>query len=115
MKKYLSKIACLALAVIALCAMCMIPASASSVLSGLQAAEAELMSTGMSIVKTVVVPFGEFICLAVLVFLIIGMVGAHNKGEPYKNKIVGIVVVIAVMILLLAFGIWGPQLIGQGG
>ncbi len=93
--------------------MCGIMALAVSadVESGLNDAKEELLESGMNILSNVFVPIGEFICLAVLVYLIITAIGKHRENEGYKSQLVGIGVTVAVMILLLAFGIWGPEMI----
>ena len=91
-----------------------LPASAD-IFSGLEAAEDALQSGAYRIVQSVVVPIGLTASTIVLVILIILIAMKHSKGDDPGKLGWAIAVTIVVIVVLLAFPVWGPAMFGTSG
>lgn len=113
-KQWMRKAAALFAAFLLLAVSFVMPASAD-IFSGLEAAEDALQSGAYRIVDSVLVPIGLTAAIIVLIVLIILVAVKHSKGDDPGKLGWGIGVTIAVIIVLLAFPVWGPAMFGTSG
>lgn len=81
--------------------------------AGLESAEGQVMNFSKPAVNDVVVPLAAVAVGIVLLFFIVGAVNRHRGGDEYKDKIIGIIVCLVVLVLVLSFPTWGWTMIGQ--
>lgn len=113
-KQWMRKATAMFAAVLLLAVSFVMPASAD-IFSGLEAAEDALQSGAYRIVNSVVVPLGLTAATIVLIVLIIMIAMKHSKGDDPGRLGWGIAITICVIVVLLAFPLWGPAMFGTTG
>lgn len=81
--------------------------ASADVMSGLQAAENQLLSDFKTIITTIVVPIAAVLVVAILVFNIVRLSMHKRQGGDITDNVIGIAICITVLILLGTFEIWG--------
>ena len=74
--------------------------------AGLTQAKNEIMSIVKFGVNFIIIPIACAILAGVAIFLICQCVGAHKRGEDYKDKIMPIVILVIVFALLASAPTW---------
>ena len=79
--------------------------------SGLTQAKDTVIEKVRPIVNTVAVPIILVVLATILLFMIASCVKKHRNGDGYSDKLTGIGILIAIIVLVSTWPAWGWSLI----
>ncbi len=115
MKKPIVKLVAMLLAMIALCAMLLLPAAAEvNIEAGLNSAWNTVFKTIMNIIIGIGVGGGCLFAVVMIFYNSILLSAKRRNGEGYSSNITNIVIAVISLALVASFPAWGPLILGVG-